>query len=196
VPLIAIVGYTNAGKSTLFNALTHSTELAEDKLFATLEPSQGRYVIAPTDEQSAAGQYGTPVVFTDTVGFIRDLPAELRNAFRATLEELYEAHVLLHVVDASSPFAMEQIQAVEKVLEEMELLNMKRLIVWNKIDLVSEDQKTTLASYESPGLPPPILVSASQRIGFELLMKEIRNNLPSEGVLMGEGDLEESAAEY
>ncbi|MGA1191961.1 MAG: GTPase HflX, partial [Bdellovibrionota bacterium] len=115
LPLIAIVGYTNAGKSTLFNAITKSSELAEDKLFATLEPSQRRYVLPPTEEESLQGGYGAPVVFTDTVGFIRDLPEELRNAFRATLEELYEAHMLLHVVDSSSPYAEEQVKAVDAV---------------------------------------------------------------------------------
>lgn len=175
LPLVAIIGYTNAGKSTLFNALTSSAELAEDKLFATLEPSQGRYVLPPTEEESMQGQYGTPIVFTDTVGFIRDLPEELRNAFRATLEELYEAHVLLHVVDASNPFAEEQIRSVELVLEEMELLSVKRILVWNKSDLLTEESKEQVRNISWRGDGAPIFVSAAKRIGFEQLVESIRS---------------------
>jgi GTP-binding protein HflX len=170
VPLVAILGYTNAGKSTLFNALTSSKELAEDKLFATLEPSQGRYVIAPTEEEAIEGSYGTPVVFTDTVGFIRDLPEELRNAFRATLEELYEAHVLLHVVDASSPFAEEHIESVHAVLQEMELLDLPRLLVWNKSDCLTDERRSELELLAPQG----VFISAIKQQGFEEMLEKLR----------------------
>ncbi|MCI5065503.1 GTPase HflX [bacterium] len=175
VPLIAIIGYTNAGKSTLFNALTASTELAEDKLFATLEPSQGRCVLPPTEAESLAGGYGTPVVFTDTVGFIRDLPDELRNAFRATLEELYEADLLLHVVDSSSPYAEEQLHAVERVLEEMELRHLPRIVVWNKSDLL---QATPERRDELQELAEGVFASAMERQGIVELTERLRAVLP------------------
>ena len=173
VPLIAIIGYTNAGKSTLFNALTSSEELSEDKLFATLEPSQGRFLLPPTEEEAQEGGYGTPVVFTDTVGFIRDLPEELKNAFRATLEELYESHILLHAVDASSPYAEEQVRSVEAVLKEMELEEAKRIIVWNKADLIDEDRREELLTVKEG-----VFVSALQREGFEVLTSSLKKLLP------------------
>ncbi len=127
LPVVAIVGYTNAGKTTLLNQLTGSTLLAENKLFATLDPTSRR-VRLPN---------GQIAIFTDTVGFIRDLPKDLERAFRATLEELHEADLLLHLIDAANPYCEEQIEAVERIFEEMGLDRLPVLKVFNKIDLLT-----------------------------------------------------------
>ena len=129
--VVSLVGYTNAGKSTLFNALTGSDILAEDRLFATLDPTARRLYIPEQTRQ---------VVLTDTVGFIRDLPADLVNAFRATLEGLSEADLLLHVADASNPAVLEQIEAVSRTLTELDLSSTPTLLLFNKKDrIVAED---------------------------------------------------------
>jgi len=129
VPVVSIVGYTNAGKSTLLNAFTHAAEeprrvLAENKLFATLRP---------TSRQGYLEGIG-PVVFTDTVGFIRDLPADLSRAFRATLEEIGDADLLLHVVDASAPDADARYGAVRRILSDLDLDDMPEVVALNKAD--------------------------------------------------------------
>lgn len=124
IPVISIVGYTNAGKSTLLNTLTKSRVLVEDRLFATLDPKSSRLRF-PKD---------TEAVITDTVGFIRNLPRDLFAAFRATLEELHEADLLLHVIDISNPRFEEHIRAVEKILEELEISKKPTLRVFNKMD--------------------------------------------------------------
>lgn len=126
VPIISIVGYTNAGKSTLLNTLTQSQVLAEDQLFATLDPASRRLRF-PADVE---------VIITDTVGFIRNLPKELRVSFQATLEELENADILLHVIDISNPRFKEQIQAVETLLKELELDRIPTINVLNKSDLM------------------------------------------------------------
>jgi GTPase len=128
-PVISIIGYTNAGKSTLLNTLTDSHVLAESRLFATLDPTSRRLRF-PRD---------TEVIITDTVGFIRDLPKELRVAFRATLEELESADLLLHVVDVSNPRFEAHMASVDKVLEDLELLRLPCLQVFNKADLVDPE---------------------------------------------------------
>lgn len=128
LPVISIVGYTNAGKSTLLNALTGSSVYVENKLFATLDPTSRRLRFPKERE----------VIITDTVGFIRDLPENLVNAFKATLEELHDADLLVHVVDATDPYQDRQIKSVEKVLEDLGLLQTKRLIVFNKADALPE----------------------------------------------------------
>ena len=129
LPVLSLVGYTNAGKSTLLNSLTNSTIVAEDKLFATLDPTSRRLRF-PEDVE---------VIITDTVGFIRNLPEELLKAFKATLEELHEADVLVHVIDISNPRFVDHIQVVEDLLRELELDGLPCLKVFNKIDLVEPE---------------------------------------------------------
>ncbi len=124
LPVISIVGYTNAGKSTLLNTLTKSDVFTEDRLFATLDPKSSRLRF-PRD---------TEAIITDTVGFIRDLPRDLFAAFRATLDELQEADVLLHVIDVSNPNFESHIAAVEKILEELDIIRKPTIRVFNKED--------------------------------------------------------------
>jgi GTP-binding protein HflX len=135
LPVVSIVGYTNAGKSTLLNSLTHSHVTVEDKLFATLDPSSRRLRF-PRERE---------VIITDTVGFIRDLPADLLNAFAATLEELHDADLLLHVVDASSPRMEEQIMTVEAILERLHLQEIPTLLLLNKMDRLEHRAVAALA---------------------------------------------------
>jgi len=127
-PLVSIVGYTNAGKSTLLNTLTGADVLSEDKLFATLDPTTRRLEL-PGNQNA---------LLSDTVGFIRKLPHQLVEAFKATLEEVVEADILVHVVDVSSASVGEQIEAVNEVLAEIEALNKPTLMVFNKIDCLPE----------------------------------------------------------
>ncbi len=135
VPVISLVGYTNAGKSTLLNSLTKSTIIAEDKLFATLDPTSRRLRF-PQDME---------VIITDTVGFIRHLPSELLQAFKATLEELYEADLLVHVIDASNPRFRDQVEVVEGLLHDLELDSLPCLRVLNKTDMVPVESVEHLA---------------------------------------------------
>lgn len=136
VPVVAIVGYTNAGKSTLLNALTGSDVLTEDKLFATLD-TRSRRVRFPRERD---------VLITDTVGFIRDLPKDLFNAFRATFEEATDADLLLHVADVSDASFDDHIAATEALLDKLDLGEVKRLFVFNKADLLPPGQAEVLAS--------------------------------------------------
>ncbi|MDP9764995.1 GTPase HflX [Deinococcus enclensis] len=156
VPVVSIVGYTNAGKSTLLNAFTHAAEeprrvLAENKLFATLRPTSRQGYIP------GVGQ----VVLTDTVGFIRDLPKDLTRAFRATLEEIGDADVLLHVVDAASPGADTRLDAVNRILEDLGFADMPTVIALNKADAADPD--TLARELERTGGIP---VSALKNIGL------------------------------
>jgi GTP-binding protein HflX len=163
-PLASIVGYTNAGKSTLLNTLTGSTVLAEDKLFATLDPTTRRLRL-PTNQN---------VLLSDTVGFIRKLPHGLVEAFKATLEEVVEADLLLHVVDVSHPHAEEQIRAVNAVLAEIGAAERPTLMVFNKVDLLpSRDilQRWTGLFARS------VAVSARTGEGFTELFDELSTSL-------------------
>ena len=137
MPIIAICGYTNAGKSTLLNALTQGNAIAADKLFATLDPISRRLRFPQERE----------VVITDTVGFIRDLPKELVAAFRATLEEMDDADLLVHVVDASDPDREQQIRAVEGILSDLGLGDKPRVLVWNKADRLEPGDADHLAQH-------------------------------------------------
>jgi GTPase len=134
LPIISLVGYTNAGKSTLLNSLTDSKVYAERKMFATLDPTSRRLRL-PVEQE---------VIINDTVGFIRDLPEALVAAFRATLEEISDSDLLVHVVDAANPNVLAQIESVEKILHELNLNNIPNLIVLNKSDLLDEVSKNAL----------------------------------------------------
>ncbi len=138
VPVISLVGYTNAGKSTLLNTMTNSRIKAEDLLFATLDPTSRRLRF-PEDME---------VIITDTVGFIRNLPAELLKAFESTLEELYEADLLVHVIDVSNPAYQEQMEVVESLLRDLELDTIPCLRVLNKIDRADEGMLHRLATID------------------------------------------------
>ncbi len=162
VPVVSIVGYTNAGKSTLLNTLTQSTVYAEDLLFATLETSSRRLRF-PRERE---------IIITDTVGFIRDLPKDLVDAFKATLEELEDAHLLLHVVDASDPMRKEQMQAVEKILMDLKLEKIPRLIVLNKVDLVAPEE----ARMEAAALNA-VTTSAHDKRSLDALLREIEDHI-------------------
>ncbi len=167
VPIVSIVGYTNAGKSTLLNALTQSTVFTEDLLFATLDTSSRRLRFPEERE----------VIITDTVGFIRKLPKSLLGAFKATLEELEDADLLLHVVDLSNPRFEEQIAAVERILLELELDRLPRMLVFNKIDLLPPDEAAALCR-RFDAVP----VSARDRSTFGPLLEKLRRRFwPEEG---------------
>ena len=163
-PLASIVGYTNAGKSTLLNALTGAEVLEEDKLFATLDPTTRRLRL-PTNQN---------VLLTDTVGFIRKLPHRLVEAFKATLEEVVQADLLLHVVDVSHPLAEEQIRAVNAVLEDIGAAGKPTLMVFNKIDRLENGEVVGrfLEQY-----PNSVAVSAATGEGFPALSAELGSRL-------------------
>ncbi|KAL0391942.1 UNVERIFIED_CONTAM: GTPase HflX [Sesamum radiatum] len=151
VPVVSLVGYTNAGKSTLLNRLTGADVLAEDKLFATLDPTTRRVqastmslkklLIARLHPRMFHMKNGKEFLLTDTVGFIQKLPTTLVAAFRATLEEISESSLLVHVVDISHPLVELQIDAVEKVLAELDTTSIPKLIVWNKVDNAKDPEK-------------------------------------------------------
>ena len=163
-PLASIVGYTNAGKSTLLNALTGSAVFAEEKMFATLDPTTRRLRL-PTNQN---------VLLTDTVGFIRKLPHGLVEAFKATLEEVVEADLLLHVVDMSHPQAEEQILAVNSVLEEIGAAGKPTIMVFNKIDRF---EKEDLLNKFYERFPHAVGISAKTGAGIPSLLAELSTQL-------------------
>ena len=181
VPLatVALVGYTNAGKSTLFNALTGADVMADAKMFATLDPTV-RHVILPSNRRA---------LLSDTVGFIRNLPTTLVQAFRATLEEVTEAELLLHVVDVASPHAAEQTAHVFKVLSEIGAKETRQILVLNKLDLLPEaevDVQTVAQRVlgESHDRAPDQVaaVSAKGGVGFDRLLQAVDQTLGTDPV--------------
>lgn len=162
IPVVAIVGYTNAGKSTLFNALTQADVLAENKLFATLDPVT-RHITLPGNQE---------ILMTDTVGFIQKLPTDLVAAFRATLEEVVEADVLLEVVDISHEMAFEQNETVNEVLTDLEASDKLRVTALNKIDLLEDMEEIDTSLF-----PNAVPVSALTGQGLEALLQKIADVL-------------------
>lgn len=163
VPVVSLVGYTNAGKSTLLNRLTGADVLAEDQLFATLDPTTRRVQM----------KNGSEFLLTDTVGFIQKLPTMLVAAFRATLEEISESSLLVHVVDISHPLANQQIDAVDKVLTELDVASIPKLVVWNKIDK-ADDPERLQSEAEQIGA---ICISAISGDGLEQFSSTVQAKL-------------------
>lgn len=159
IPVVAITGYTNSGKSTLLNALTKSTVFVEDKLFATLDPTTRRTNLSDH----------TTILLSDTVGFIRKLPTSLIAAFKATLEEVSVTDVLLHVVDSSHPNVMDQISSVYDVLSELGAVDKPMITVLNKAELVRKEDLIWLVAQ----VPNPVVISASKRLGLNNLLNKI-----------------------
>lgn len=160
IPVVALVGYTNAGKSTLLNVLTHAEVYTADQLFATLDPTTRKLVITQPETQARR-----TILLTDTVGFIHELPPPLMDAFRATLEEVIEADAMIHVVDLSHPAWESHIASVREILEEMPQIPAKGFIAFNKIDRVDSE---TLAR-ATQEYPQAVFISATQRLGLETL---------------------------
>lgn len=172
-PVVAIVGYTNAGKSTLFNKLTGAGVLAEDMLFATLDPTLRRVRLP----------HGTPIILSDTVGFISDLPTHLVAAFRATLEEVVEADLVIHLRDISDPDTAAQAEDVERILGDLgvDAANADRVVeVWNKIDLLDEGNRERLLSESADTKRPPIAISAVTGEGIDALNALIETRVSGE----------------
>lgn len=161
---ISLVGYTNAGKSTLFNALTKARAYAADQLFATLDTTSRRLFLEGLGN----------VVLSDTVGFIRDLPTQLVAAFRATLDETVHADLLLHVVDASSPVRHEQIEQVNRVLAEINASDIPQIVVMNKIDAAPELlEQGPRVERDEDGVPKRVFLSAREGMGLDALREAI-----------------------
>ena len=175
IPMVALVGYTNTGKSTLLNALSHAGVVSENRLFTTLDPTTRRVRLPD----------GRIILLSDTVGFIRKLPPTIVSAFRATLEELSDASLLLNVVDFSSPYAAEESQTVEDILKSLNLLEKPRITVLNKIDKlldinISWDDNKALAFFKSAGAKQEentVLTSAGKKWGLIQLLDRISETL-------------------
>jgi GTP-binding protein HflX len=178
MPVVALVGYTNAGKSTLLNALTGANVMAEDKLFATLDPTTRRRSLPS----------GREVLFTDTVGFINNLPTLLIAAFRATLEEINEASVLMHVVDVTHPNAAEQMQTVMSVLEDLGADDKPVVTALNKVDKLldadghvpSVERLLAMLGEAAPLAVNPVAISAQSGLGFDALLDAVEVALEAE----------------
>ena len=164
IPTVSLVGYTNAGKSTLFNRLTSAGVLVADQLFATLDPTLRRVRLPD----------GTTIVLADTVGFIRDLPHELVAAFRSTLEETRDSQLILHVIDSSDPAHQERIQDVIKVLEEIGADQTPRIQVYNKTDILGAQPRV---DRDATGLPVRVWLSSQTGDGVSSLLEVIAEHL-------------------
>ncbi len=167
IPTVALVGYTNAGKSTLFNRLTSADAYAADQLFATLDPTVRRLALAP----------GLEIALADTVGFVRDLPHELVAAFRSTLQEAAEADLLIHVIDASDPERAERIVQVNEVLESIGAQRLPQIAVYNKIDKTGEQPHHEV---NAEGIPDRIWLSAHTGAGIDRLLNSLHAHLGGE----------------
>lgn len=165
IATVSIVGYTNAGKSTLFNSLTKAKVYTEDRLFATLQTTSRHLFLSENHE----------IVLSDTVGFIRNLPHQLVAAFRATLEETVYANLLLHVVDVASTTKERQIEDVNQVLNEIKAETIPQLIIYNKIDLVENIVPRIV--YDQMGEPQAVYISAEKMLGLDLLRQAIKEKL-------------------
>ena len=160
IPVVSIVGYTNAGKSTLLNSLAGADVLAEDKLFATLDPTTRRVELPG----------GGMALFTDTVGFIQKLPTQLVAAFRATLEEITEADVLLHVLDVTHPHAQAHARAVEQTLDQLGVTGIPQVTALNKIDRLAAEERGSLSGEWIAGLNNAVPISALTGEGLDELL--------------------------
>ncbi|GAC1478389.1 MAG: GTPase HflX [Candidatus Dormibacteria bacterium] len=169
-PVVAIVGYTNSGKSTLLNALTQAQVVMEDALFATLDPTT-RLVKMPNRRE---------VLFTDTVGFIQKLPTDLVAAFKATLEEVKEADLLVHVLDASRYNGRDQMEAVHEILEDLEAMDKPKLLALNKVDQLTPEALSALLAEDWSPYQTVVPISALRKTGMKELGDAVIKNLPGD----------------
>jgi len=177
LPIISLVGYTNAGKSTLLNSLTQSDVYAEKKMFATLDPTSRRLRL-PYDQE---------VIINDTVGFIRDLPEALVSAFRATLEEIADSELLIHVVDASHPRVLQQIASVDRILTDLKLNQIPNLLVLNKSDLLDSEALDVLSRQVLlDSATPCVSISAIRRETLRPMIEKIGALLGKTGIAIGQ----------
>jgi GTP-binding protein HflX len=164
LPIVSIVGYTNAGKSTLLNALTNSEVRAEQRMFATLDPTSRRLRL-PREQE---------IIINDTVGFIRDLPPGLLSAFRATLEEIGDSTLLIHLVDISNPRWPQQIQSVQRILEELHIAQIPTLVALNKADLVDTETLQGISRQLTQGGEREVVaVTATERKTLPPLLEKV-----------------------
>ena len=172
---VSIVGYTNAGKSSLLNALTKKGAYVANQLFATLDTRVGKLWISTSIDEKTGKPQGEEVLLSDTIGFIQDLPPQLIQAFRSTLDETIDADLILHVIDVSDPHCDEKIKEVEAILDELGVHDTPKLYVFNKIDLVKRvPEKTLKKTYQTYS---PVFVSAGTKKGLDSLVYQLKASL-------------------